>query len=439
LTNRRGIFIAVLVPSIALVAACGGESDSGAGGGATAGAGAGASTAALPCDVDAVLAASCRQCHAATPLYGAPMPLVTYADLHAPAVTDPSMDVYQLVEQRIHDDAKPMPQPPYPRLDAADLSTLDAWTGAGAPAGHDASCSGSGGGAGGAGGGGPVLGCTPDIHVAPASDWTMPADETDVYVCYGFDVAAGARKDVVGFVPRIDNKAIVHHILLYQSDTAESPTPTPCDGGLTVQGRKLIYGWAPGGTPFELPPEAGMPMDVTTHYYAQVHYNNIAGLTGETDHSGFDLCSTTEARANEADMIAFGTVRIDLPPYATTSDDCTYTWPASAGTVKAIAAFPHMHKLGTSIWTKQDPGGDAVDLGTNSPWDFNNQPFLPIQATIAPGDTIETKCTWTNSTPSTVRFGEYTEDEMCFSFTMYYPRSAAFDTWIQPSLASQCH
>ncbi len=205
-----------------------------------------------------------------------------------------------------------------------------------------------------------------------------------------------------------------------------------------MTGKKLIYGWAPSGVAFKMPDEAGFPMDATTHYYVQVHYNNIQGLSGESDSSGFDLCSTTQTRPNAADMVAFGTLDITLPPDQSTSRDCSYTWPAAAGQVHAIAAFPHMHKLGTSIWTKQNPATGAVDLGKNDPWNFNNQPFIPISATLNPGDTIETRCDWDNTTASTVNFGEYTEDEMCFSFTMYYPASPTFKSWLVPSLKSVC-
>src|SRR5580692_10111133 len=55
---------------------------------ATAPTAAGAST--LPCDVDTVLVGHCQQCHSNPPQYGAPMPLVTYADLQAPSHSNPS-------------------------------------------------------------------------------------------------------------------------------------------------------------------------------------------------------------------------------------------------------------------------------------------------------------------------------------------------------------
>ncbi len=426
----------MLATAAVMVVGCGGSSSSGGAGSGGSGGAAGAKDK-LPCDVAAVLEAHCQSCHGATPTFGAPMPLVTYDDLHAPAFSDKTKKVYELVEERIHSTTAPMPQPPNPALTDEQSGVLDAWVKAGAPAGTD-SC--GSGGAGGGGGAPPVtLSCKPDINIKPSSAWTMPADQSDIYVCYGFDVTAGDRKNVTAFVPHIDNTKIVHHVLLYQSDTAVDSTPTACGGTVAVgQGKKLLYGWAPGGVPFELPAEAGMPMDATSHYYVQVHYNNLDALVGETDSSGFDLCSTTEDRPNAADIVAFGTIQIDLPPAATTATDCSYTWPEAAGTVKAIAAFPHMHKLGTSIWTKQNPSGAAVDLGKNDPWNFNNQPFLPVAATLQPGDVIETRCEWNNNTPNDVKFGEYTEDEMCFSFTMYYPRATSFKSWLQPSVQSKC-
>jgi hypothetical protein len=38
-----------------------------------------------------------------------------------------------------------------------------------------------------------------------------------------------------------------------------------------------------------------------------------------------------------------------------------------------------------------------------------------------------------------VKFGENTEDEMCFTFTMYYPAiTTAGWSWMLPALGSKC-
>ena len=59
-------------------------------------------------------------------------------------------------------------------------------------------------------------------------------------------------------------------------------------------------------------------------------------------------------------------------------------------------------------------------------WDFNDQAFYPRDPTMIlnPGDAIRTTCTYDNPGDATVRFGERTEDEMCFNFVMLYPIEA---------------
>lgn len=92
------------------------------------------------------------------------------------------------------------------------------------------------------------------------------------------------------------------------------------------------------------------------------------------------------------------------------------------------------------------PSGTASDLGTIKGWSFGSQGWLPIVGDGAgggvltkPNDVIRTRCAWNNTTGSTVRFGENTADEMCYSFTTYYPRIASpFWSWAAPALSAQC-
>ncbi len=86
--------------------------------------------AGLPCDVATVLK-NCQPCHGNPPV-GAPMPLVTHADLIAPAKSDPSRRVADLVVERVQSATRPMP--PTTRLADPDVATLVRWVSAGAPA-----------------------------------------------------------------------------------------------------------------------------------------------------------------------------------------------------------------------------------------------------------------------------------------------------------------
>ncbi len=421
-----------------------GASTNGASGG-DAGAGASASdagTGSLPCDIDAVLATNCRSCHGSPPLFGAPMPLVTLADLHAPTPSNASVPVYTTVGTRTHDDAKPMPPAPNARLGAADQATLDAWIASGAPAGNGAACTGgssttSGGedaSASGSDDGAAPTDCVFDTHIAPTTAFTMTGNE--IYACYGFDIAQTGKRHVTQIRVHLDNKSIVHHALLLESPTSVSGTPMACDPAPSL-GAPMMYAWAPGGNPMVLPPQAGFPQDQTTHYLVQVHYNNALGLPSPQDSSGFDLCTTSHLRPNDADVIAFGTDLISLPPLATTTIHSCFTVPSSLNGATFFAAFPHMHKLGTTMSTELlTDGGAPVDMGTIANWQFSNQPWLTIDAPLGTSDVVRTSCTWDNTGPTTVSFGQSTTDEMCYSFSAYYPKASPSFGWGVPATTS---
>lgn len=97
--------------------------DQGGGGGGGAGDG-------LPCDVDRVLAKSCRSCHG---VQAGLSPLSTYADLTGPAKVDPQKKVAEVVIARMKNASSPMP--PTGLLPASDVAPFEAWLAAGLPKG----------------------------------------------------------------------------------------------------------------------------------------------------------------------------------------------------------------------------------------------------------------------------------------------------------------
>jgi hypothetical protein len=118
-----------------------------AGAGAGAGAGAAGSSGAsgagappaqgnerMPCDIASVLGRQCYSCHGETLNLGAPMHLTTWSDLHAPAVTDPTKKVHEVVAVRVQDTVRPMPPKMNGKLAVADRTLLVNWSGQGAPA-----------------------------------------------------------------------------------------------------------------------------------------------------------------------------------------------------------------------------------------------------------------------------------------------------------------
>ncbi|MBX3196845.1 MAG: peptidylglycine alpha-amidating monooxygenase [Labilithrix sp.] len=438
---RSWLAFSLVVPCVLLLAgACGGSSS---GGPSTSGpldedggGGGGTGPAGLPCDVADVLAEHCQKCHASPPQFGAPMPLVTWDDLDAPSRADPTKKVYEGVIERVADERRRMPPSPNAPLSDAEQKTIADWIAAGAPRSTD-QC------------GAPTdkpppqgLSCTPDLSLEPASAWEMPEAAGDEYVCWGVDLSKEQATHVTAFAPVIDNTEITHHIVLYEAPSAYSRVPTRCNAGSAIAWR-MVLGWAPGVGPLELPPEAGFPISTDpakpTHYVAQMHYSNPTGKKGATDKSRIDLC-TSAPRQHEADVMAFGSQSFEIPAAPPAGGrytiDCALTAPAAFAGLHFFAAMPHMHQIGVAMSTTLTPaaGGPDVDLGSMSSFSFDSQAWLPVSATLKAGDVIRTSCSWTNNTGAPVRFGEKTGDEMCYSFSMYYPRiKSSLWSWAAPA------
>ena len=423
-------------------------SQTGTGGGS----GGGGIASGLPCNVQTILQKNCGMCHGAQPKAGAATTLLTWEGITKGDPKGSSQRVADIVLQRIKGTPSIMPPAPNPKLGDGDVSVLETWVRSGAPRSSE-SC---GGGNAPSPDKGPQLNCTPDIKIRPATPYTVPPNPSlDQYVCYGFDVPVSSKRHVVAMAPITDNANILHHILLFESPSAYTSTPQECSY-IANPSWKLVTGWAPGGPPLEFPAEAGWPMEKgTAHYVLQLHYNNGLKLPNQKDSTGYDFCSTDKLRANDAGILAFGTsdvmsMNFAIPPRrAKYVMECTYTLPSRVNyPIQFLAASPHMHKLGRSSSTYVLKGGTGspqkvVDIENFS---FESQTVYPTTGTATGGDLFKTRCGWTNPSDTTVRWGEGTNDEMCYNFVTYYPKIPDVRgfpgfgefSWWTPSLESSC-
>jgi hypothetical protein len=386
----------------------------------------------LPCPVNDVLDRRCRVCHGPSPIGGAPMSLVTADDLHAPARSDPSKKVYELVGRRTHDPVRPMP--PSRPLSADDLRTLDDWIAAGAPR-SAATCAPPTTGDGGT----DALPCTPDRSLAPREPWAIEPKLDDDYVCYGVDIATASKRHVIAIGPHVTNQRLVHHLDVYEAPESVDSTPRRCSAFGSSEWR-MVFAWAPGGKSLVLPQQAGFPLSGTTHYVVQIHYSNSLHLGGETDSSGVDLCTTDRLRANDADVMAFGTDHFVIPPRSNYDLTCKVGLGPTASELHLFAVMPHMHGSGSALTQTLHPqGGPAIELASQPHWNINNQSWFPIDATLRPGDRVATRCKWVNTADDPIYFGDAAADEMCYAFTMYYPRITAPGwNWSLPASQAAC-
>lgn len=382
-------------------------------------------TSAMPCDVDEAVRRNCQSCHAAQPLAGVPMALVSWEDFQTPAVSNPSLKVYQLSDMRVHNATAPMPPAPQV-LAVEDKSALELWLAGGAPVGTDPSC---------APGGNtdpPDAGLPPDVEcydlLAHNGDKSTPYQVSgEDYVNFFFDAPWPEGAQGVSFESVFDDHPeVIHHWLLYLEppplfDVATDGVVTPGSSGAHIAST-LIAGWAPGGNNgMNLPPDVGMDINGGSRRLAvEIHfYTN----TPVQSRSGVRVCTTSTPRPNVATVSWLGTESISVPAgqTGTATGQCV---PSSQQPIHILRSWPHMHKIGRHMTTVINRSGGGTEMLVDEPFNFNTQISYDTPAVIMPGDTLTTTCTFQNDTNGTVIYGTHTDNEMCFNFVTAWPAGA---------------
>jgi hypothetical protein len=374
------------------------------------------------CDVQPVLKEKCQLCHAAAPMFGAPMPLVTYADLMAPSKTDATKPVYKRVAERIHNTQMPMPPSGQPTLNAGAIGMLDSWIAASAPMGAVTACMQPATET-------PTTG-VPGRAITTGDVWPDDCGEHYKFVAADpsgsgkYKVPAGQQfyanvmipapwgagnVQALRFKPILDNTKVLHHYILYSSD------------------QSFIDGWAPGQTGITMPPTVGMQMPAGT-YRLELHYNNQTGTQQEVDASGMEFCVAKKPRPNMAAVHELGNMAINVPAHGMQVLPSTCTPTVANGPVHLMEINPHMHKTGmhASAILKRANGEMVTIHDAAFSFDSQNKYILPEDGSAADilvnkGDSITTTCTFKNETNAAIRFGQNTENEMCFFYVIAWP------------------
>lgn len=372
------------------------------------------------CKVKPIVEKYCVLCH--TDDGAAPMPLVTAADFLKDAPKTTGKKVYEVSKIRINDAQNPMP--PRQKLAADELALLNAWLDAKAPAGGDCAST-------------PTT--TPPDDLGRVDGWN-PEECDQIYEIRShgpggndtpYTVAAGRelntnisidapwgneKVQAIGFRPITDNKKVLHHWILNGA------------------GRSFLAGWAPGdeGRP-PFPKDVGMDMPtgagalgLNLHYY-----NSGAGAKAESDRSGVEVCvlkgknMRPKLAAVATSLTSLGQGGV-LAPRNSKRAPVTSTCTVSAREpVHLLTAAPHAHKYAVHMTFKVKKKGGPEIVMHDQPFAFGEQGTYPVPGgdlVVESGDVITTTCYYTNDTNKDIRFGESTENEMCFNFALYYPK-----------------
>lgn len=270
--------------------------------------------------------------------------------------------------------------------------------------------------------------------VAPDLTLTMPAAYTPTwwddgnpgneYRCFTIDPGLGEDVYLTAMDPVVDNDAVVHHVVLMTVDRDSldeeylDPEGWDCIDGAGVDANNIIAAWAPGMMPIEFPEDHGMKLDADDVVVVQMHYFD-PGDGGGPDQSGYAF-ETAESVGTAILMVPLGLGGFNIP-----AGDAAYTagddFPNQYADLTLHGVFPHMHKLGSAY--SMTLGDECLVEGDYS---FDNQLTYMWEEPVAfeRGSEIDFSCTWDNSEspanpdPQDTRYGERTDEEMCFFFTL---------------------
>jgi hypothetical protein len=382
------------------------------------------------------------------------MALVTYADLLKPAVSKPTLKTYEIVKMRVHDKANPMPPASASALPAADMAVLDAWFDAGAQPGTtaaDANC----------------MVKTEDVVGGSADLSTGPLVAAPGETCYEFknhqsttmvddqpyDVGLGEHYEqfyfkapwpkgsvATAYGTRIDNGQVLHHWLLFGTNENEvegfhKTAPLPTLLGLEPM---LLAGWAVGGPNVVPPkdvafilPEPGAQINIQYHFYNSTN-------TKQVDASALQICVVPAGtRPHIGNVTWLGSEDLGgakwsggkgMPPHMastfTTTCNPNRMGVAADEPIHIIGFEPHMHRLGTNMTTRVNHKDGTSEVIFDHPFTFGYETHYFKNYDLLPGETLTTSCSFNNTTDKGVRFGESTDDEMCYQFTFAWPAHA---------------
>lgn len=288
-----------------------------------------------------------------------------------------------------------------------------------------------------------VVAPRPDLTLDPGFEYVPKMGPTDDYHCFpiGEPFAADTYIAAGDIIP--GNKAIVHHVIVYevmakdvaamrQKDSAEAGPGYTCYGGPGVGSPQTLLVWAPGSVPMRAPEGTTMRVSKGSVLVSQVHYN-LAQFAGKGDRSVAHMELSKAAPQQVVTLLPIADPgKLKIPAGAKAAQQ-TIVIPVGAvlnytklPNLTLYGNVPHMHTRGTSVVTSNN-GEPLVELPR---WDFNWQQVYQFRQPVVLGasDLVTVTCTFNNTAENQpvingmrlpvqdVTWGEDTTDEMCVSF-----------------------
>ncbi len=278
---------------------------------------------------------------------------------------------------------------------------------------------------------------TPSLVLRIPTFASNATNSTDVYNCFAIPTGLTQDQYLRAYEIIPGNPAIVHHVVV-NVDTTGTIASSLTGNCFTEPGQFSIGGFTPGSGPTVFPGiaplKAGIRLKTGSKLILQIHYP--AGTQGQLDSTQIRLyfypLSSTGIRPIYT-TVPLQNWSMAMP--ANTVQTFTAKYPSSGGftaPISIFSAFPHSHKVCTSLKNYADNGTTTIPLIRENKWDFNWQGYYTFNnlVKIPVGYTLRSSHVYDNTTnnpnnpnspPQTVVAGTSTGNEMLFdSFQWFY-------------------
>jgi hypothetical protein len=250
-------------------------------------------------------------------------------------------------------------------------------------------------------------------------DWSVPPGEH--YKCLGIPV----ERDIYISEFRTAGPLGEHHTVLTVADKLGGLGGTQLgeyDCGVLTVDLQMLYASGVGTSALAMPDGVALKVKAGQFLHLNLHLFNATDNTLSA-RSAIEIREVDPVPPErEAEMIFTGTFAIDVLPGATgsTGGGCTFTRDATL-----FAYWPHMHQYATHQKLALTTSG-VTNVLHDEPFDFEEQlhhpltPVIPVKA----GDSVRVDCTYHNTSTERLRWGDSSNEEMCFAGLYRYPKQA---------------
>jgi hypothetical protein len=270
-------------------------------------------------------------------------------------------------------------------------------------------------------------GTQPDAYVPPTGftkliggSWSLAPGQLDTYRCVRLTIPTDTY--ITNIVAQAPPQS--HHTVLSisSSQTAGPDGEYACSVG--ELGMQMLYASGLGTSPLDFPADVSVRIPAGTQIHLNLHLFNATDQP-QTGESAIFVKSQATATPTLAEMVFVGKFLFTIPaggptnttPYNVTGQACMTN---SAFTVFAV--WPHMHQSATHQKLDLVRGGTTTSMH-NLDFDFNEQTYYKKspELQVMSGDRLNITCTYINKTTSQIRFGDSSNEEMCFTGLYRYP------------------